>query len=138
MLNKAIRGGLSGLGCLVAMGASPLLAQEVCSIVQYQECHADGECFDAPADPTDAPAFITIDRAAEVVHATEERFSDRSSRILSVVEEAGRIMLTGIEDGRAWGITIVEETGAMSLAISDPDEAILIFGRCIPMDDLDQ
>ncbi len=133
-----IRGGLIAFACLIASGAEPLLAQskKLCSVVHYQECSGGGECFDAPVDPGDTPAFMTIDRAAGVVHASEPRFSDRSSPILYSTEEDGRIMLTGVDGGRAWSITVVEETGEMSLAISDPDEAVLVFGRCIDVDDL--
>jgi hypothetical protein len=47
------------------------------------------------------------------------------------------MMLTGVQEGRAWSITVVEETGQMSLAISDPDEAVLVFGRCIAVEDLE-
>jgi len=134
-----IRGGLIAFACLIASGAEPLLAQskKLCSVVHYQECNAGGECFDAPFEPGDTPAFITIDRAGGVVHASEPRFSDRSSPILTSTEEDGRVMLTGVGGGRAWSITLVEETGQMSLAISDPDEAVLMFGRCIAVDDLE-
>ena len=124
MKTRVIRGGLIAFGCLIATGAEPLLAQsqKICSVVHYQECYSGGECFDAPIDdPGDTPGFMTIDREAGVVHASEPRFSDRSSPILTSTEEEGRIMLTGVQDGRAWSITVVEETGAMSLAISDPD-----------------
>jgi hypothetical protein len=133
-----IRGGLIAFACLIASGAKPLLAQSkmLCSVVHYQECSAGGVCFDAPYEPGDTPAFMTIDRAGGVVHASEPRFSDRSSPILNSVEEEGRLMLTGVQEGRAWSITVIEETGEMSLAISDPDEAVLVFGRCIAVDDL--
>ena len=140
MIRRLVRSGFLALGCLIAFGAGPLLAQSksVCSIVQYKACYDDGECFDSPADPADSPAFITIDSDAGVVHATEPRFSDRSSPILTSNEEDGRLMLTGVQEGRAWSITVVEETGEMSLAISDPEEAILVFGRCVSVETLDR
>lgn len=131
-------------GVLLASAAPPAAAQQVgparslCSVVHYTACYSDGECFDTPIDPASVPAFITIDRAAGVVHATEPTFNDQNSTILDSAEEDGRIMLTGIQGGRAWGITIIEETGEMSLAISDPDEAILVSGRCVSLDDLDR
>lgn len=139
-MNRSMtRGGLLAFGCFMATGAGPLLAQaqNLCSLVHYQECHADGNCLEAPADPANALAFITIDRAAGIVRATEPRFSDQNSSILHSTEEDGRIMLVGVQSGGAWSITIVEETGLMSLAISDPDEAILVFGRCVSLDALD-
>jgi len=139
MIRSIVRCGFLALGCLMAFSAGPLIAQSksICSIVHYRTCYGDGECFDTPGDSADTPAFITVDRDAGVVHATEPRFSDRSSPILNSVEEDGRIMLTGVQGGRAWGITIVEETGLMSLAISDPDEAILVFGRCVSVEALE-
>jgi hypothetical protein len=138
MNTRGIRGGLIAFAGLIAT-AGPLLAQsqQLCSVVHYQECSAGGECFDAPVDAGDTPAFMTIDREAGVVYASEPRFSDRSSPILNSTEEDGRMMLTGVQGGRAWSITVVQETGEMSLAISDPDEAVLVFGRCIAVDDLD-
>ena len=138
MNTRVIRGALIAFAGLIAT-AGPLLAQskQLCSVVHYQECNAGGECFDAPLDAGDTPAFMTIDREAGVVHASEPRFSDRSSPILHSTEEEGRIMLTGVQGGRAWSITVVEETGQMSLAISDPDEAVLVFGRCIAVEDLE-
>jgi hypothetical protein len=139
MIRRIVRCEFLAFGCFMVIGAGPLLAQStsLCSIVHYKACYGDGECFDAPTDPADSPAFITVDRDAGVVHATEPRFSDRSSPILNSVEEDGRIMLTGVQEGRGWSITVVEETGEMSLAISDPDEAILVFGRCVAVDALD-
>ncbi len=132
------RGALLAAGCSLAAGVGPLLAQSplICSIVHYTECNADGECVYEPDNPADGPAFITIDRDAGIVRAPEPRFSDRSSSILDSTEEDGRIMLTGVQGGRAWSITFVEETSEMSLAISDPDAAILVFGRCFALESL--
>ena len=125
--------GTLGLLALLAMGAAPLTAQAtlICSVADYRECNADGDCIDQAEDPADVPAFITIDRANEIVRAPEPRFADRTSPISTEVEQNGRLMLAGFQAGRAWSITYVEETGEMSLAISDPDAAILVFGRCL-------
>ncbi len=133
------RAALLAVGCSLAAGVGPLFAQSplVCSLVHYTECNADGECGYEPDDRADSPAFVTIDMAAGIVRATEPRFSGRSSPILNSHEEAGRIMLTGVQGGRAWSITFVEATSEMSLAISDPDAAILVFGRCFAADSLE-
>ena len=40
-------------------------------------------------------------------------------------------MLAGLQGGRGWSLTLVEETGEVSLSISDPDGAILVFGHCM-------
>ncbi len=133
MTNRTGLSGTLGLLVLLTAGAAPLLGQAtlICSISDYRECNADGDCIDRPEDPSDVPAFLTIDRANEIIRATEPRFSDRTSPISTMVEENGRLMLAGFQAGRAWSITYVEETTEMSLAISDPDAAILVFGRCL-------
>jgi hypothetical protein len=137
MTRKAIRP-------LLLMGSLPMLlaatpVQEsdwVCSISSFMECSIGGSCSTEAEAPSEAPAFFTIDLSAGVVRATEPRFSDRSSPILNTERAEGRLILTGSQQGRGWSVTLTEETGEVSLAISDPDAAVLVFGRCLTTDEL--
>lgn len=129
--SKALHCAAAALTLLAS--AMPAAAQSpwICSLGQYMECNMLDGCADAPPDPAAFPAFLTIDLEAGVVRATEPQFADRTADILESDRAAGRLVLAGIQGGRGWSLTLIEETGEMSLAISDPDAGILISGRCI-------
>ena len=49
--------------------------------------------------------------------------------ILQRVEE-GKLLLQGIQRGHAWSAVILQETGALSLAIAGENGAVAAFGFC--------
>jgi len=132
-----IKQGLLALSWAPLIGATstPYASPWLCSVAHVVECNADRECSEnSPEVLADLGSFFSIDLDAGVIAATGPRTSDRSARILESSHEEGRLILAGLQGGRGWSLTLVEATGEVSLAISDPDGAILVFGSCMARD----
>jgi hypothetical protein len=54
----------------------------------------------------------------------------RESPIRNLEHLDGTLIIEGGENGRGWTVSIAEETGKMSSAISIEEEAFIIFGGC--------
>lgn len=133
-MRPMIQHGMLILTCATLVGAisAPYDSPWVCSVVHVVECNADRECTEnSPEVLADLGSFFSIDLDAGVIASAGPRSSDRSARILESSHEEGRLMLAGLQGGRGWSLTLVEDTGEVSLAISDPDGAILVFGNCM-------
>ncbi len=133
-MRPMIRQGLLALTWAPLVGATsiPFESPWLCSVVHVVECNADRECSEnSPEVLADLGSFFSIDLDAGVIASAGPRSSDRSARILESSHEDGRLMLAGLQGGRGWSLTLVEDTGEVSLAISDPDGAILVFGSCM-------
>lgn len=135
-MKSMIQRSILALTCTTLVGATPTRVESpwVCSIVHVVECNADRECTEnSPEVLADLGSFFSIDLDAAVISSAGPGASDRSAPILESSHEDGRLTLAGLQGGRGWSLTLVEETGEVALAISDPDGSILVFGSCLAM-----
>lgn len=132
-MSHMIRQGMVAVACVALVGATSVRQSDwLCAVVHVVECNADRECSENGLEVlADLGSFFSIDLNAGVIASTGPQSNDRSAPILTSSNEDGRLMLAGHQGGRGWSLTLVEETGEVSLSISDPDGAILVFGNCL-------
>ena len=105
-------------------GSAPL----VCVPSTVSECRLEGECKRVTPDSVNLPQFFKVDVKALKVHSEE---TGRASPFKTVEHADGNMILQGAQAGRGWTMTISEETGKMSAAISSGAEGWIIFGACL-------
>ena len=105
-------------------GSAPL----VCVPTIVSECRLEGDCRRVTPDSVNLPHFFKVDVKAQKVHSEE---TGRMSPFKTVEHLDGNMILQGAQAGRGWTMTISEETGKMSAAISSGGEGWVIFGACM-------
>jgi len=116
---------------LVSANAAQIDSPMVCSVARGVECADDLSCGD-PVPQMVPPTFLHIDldkRVVTLLGPAERR--GETTQIRAVAREAGHVVLTGIEAGRAWGVVIAEADGSMSLTVTMERSAFVVFGNCI-------
>ncbi len=104
----------------------------LCTAAIVIECDSEGLCDPGSAESADLPHFITVDLGARTIGTTEPNNSERISKIRSLERGSGRLILSGIENGRTWGIVISEQTDAMTATVTDDGTGFAVFGKCMP------
>ena len=107
-------------------GSAPML----CVPTIVMECAADGpdgECKRRTAASVNLPQFFNVDLKGMKVHSDG---GARHSPIRNVEHLDGTLIIQGGQQGRGWTLTIVEETGRMSGAISADGEGFVVLGAC--------
>jgi hypothetical protein len=110
-------------------GSRPL----VCSLSGTDECEDEGSCVEGDADQIRAPSFVRIDVKGRKIRVLDEGREDETTDIEGVERQAGRIILFGAEAGRGWSMVISEETGEITVSVSDDGSTMAAFGACIAM-----
>ena len=105
-------------------GSAPLL----CIPTLVSECRVEGECKRVAPDGVNLPQFFKVDVKAQKVHSEE---TERASPFTTLEHFSGTTILQGAQTGRGWTMTISEETGKMSAAISSGAEGWVLFGTCV-------
>jgi hypothetical protein len=105
-------------------GSVPLL----CAPAVVTECGPEGDCQRRSAQSVNLPEFFKVDLKALKVRSEE---TGRDSPIKNVERLSGQIIIQGGQNGRGWSMTISEDTGKMSAAISTEGEGFVVFGACI-------
>jgi hypothetical protein len=107
-------------------GSLPLL----CASSTVIECGTSGECQRGTVESANIPPFVKIDFEAKLLRAAN---SDRTTAIKHLEHLDGRLILQGGQGGRGWSIVIAEDTGKMSVAVSEDQAGFIIFGACTPL-----
>jgi hypothetical protein len=105
-------------------GSSPIL----CSVGTVSECDRWGVCSPVEPEAVGLPPFVRIDAAKKSMEATDG--SNRKTKIGTVVNEKGRLLLQGGENGRAWSVVIGQAGGDMTAAVADDDGGFMVSGNC--------
>ena len=92
-------------------GSVPLL----CAVTDTVSCDSKGECVDGSAEAVNLPVFLQIDVANRTAASVRASGEQRTSKILSVHEEAGALVLLGVEDNGGWSVAIGESSGKLTL-----------------------
>src|SRR5262245_29699838 len=126
MLLAAVLVGIAPSGARAAGkfdGSVPLL----CAPTAISECGPDGECKRVTAESVNLPQFFKVDVKAQKVHSEE---TGRISPFRTIEHLSGNLILQGGQDGRGWTMTVSEQTGRMSAAISSHEVGFVVFGAC--------
>ncbi len=111
-------------------GSTPLL----CASVEAIACRSMSDCERGTAESLNAPQFFRIDfkkKEIRVIRSGEEE--DRVTPIRNLEKGEDRLIMQGIEAGRAWNLLIAHASGKMSLSAVDSDQGFVIFGACTPL-----
>ncbi len=109
-------------------GTKPL----ICAVIQVLECPEGGECEWKSAQDINVPQFIKINFDEKVISGTVTKGQVKSAKYENMVFTDGRLILQGIQNGRAWSLVIKDETGRMNVSAVDDQVAFIIFGACTP------
>ena len=140
MLNLNQKNGKRLLGgLLVAVVASPALALDtsepfLCAVTQVYECIDGTGCASVLPEAVGAPTFLRVNVKKKQLRVSPDR---PPSKIISVSEVEGRIILLGAEDGRkerpdgsGWVFSIEHDTGRFVAAVAVLQGSITLFGAC--------
>jgi hypothetical protein len=107
-------------------GSKPLL----CAVTNTVSCDFQGDCIEGPATAINMPVFIKIDFQNKTAESTRESGEKRSSKILSMHEGEGALVLLGFEQSAGWSAAISETSGHLTVTAAAQDVAYMIFGAC--------
>jgi hypothetical protein len=143
-MNKTI-GLLLTLLCVPAMpllavagdfdGSKPL----VCTVIEASECIMGEGCKAVAPDEINLPRYLWVNVGQKTIQDKKTGDDTRKSRIESLKQVDGKLILQGAEQGRegvrdgyGWTIAIMEDTGQMVLTASGDLVAVAAFGACTP------
>jgi hypothetical protein len=110
-------------------------SQMLCAFTRALDCDSDSGCSATTVESLDLPEFMKIDLKKNIatgVAPTAMTVNQKVTQIKTIQRLDGLIILQGIEL-RGWSAVINEQTGKMSLTISDDDEAFVLFGACVTL-----
>jgi len=103
----------------------------VCSLTGAVECDGDLDCG-APALEQPTPTFIHVDHEAGLITllAPAERRGE-ATRIDASVRDGDRMIMSGVEAGRGWTLSLSETEGSAVMTVNLGDAGYVAFGQCI-------
>jgi hypothetical protein len=109
-------------------GSKPL----ICSVIQTVACTRDGEVDKGTAEDVDLPQFFFIDFEKKVVTGKTAEGEVRETKIESIKHEDGKLMIQGVQRGRAWSAVINETTGKTTIIGATDEAGFVVFAACTP------
>ena len=109
-------------------GSKPLL----CAVIDTFECGPGGECEWGNAESINMPQFLKINFKKKTISGTRESGEVRTTEIENMERVDGKLILQGVQNGRAWSMVITEATGKMAVTASDDQVGFVVFGACTP------
>jgi hypothetical protein len=97
------------------------------TVVECADGGPDGECKRRTPAGVNLPQFLSVDVKAMTIQAEG---GGRQSPVRNLEHLNGVLILQGGQDGRGWTLTISEETGRMSGAVTTDGEGFIVFGAC--------
>jgi len=109
-------------------GSKPLL----CAVIETIECSPDRKCLRGEAENIDMPQFLKINFKEKAISGTREDGEVRTTKIKNTERIDGKLILQGIQNGKAWTMVIAEATGKATITASDDQVGFVVFGACTP------
>lgn len=133
----------SGLSCsfsvcamVIGLVTSGAAAQDVealiCETDQSFDCAPGSTCVEDDAEAIGLPSILHVDLKTDQVVGTMPDGTDLKADFAGEVLKDGRLVVTGIQAGLGWSMTVAKETGTMALAISGDGIGFVVFGSCVP------
>jgi hypothetical protein len=120
------------VGLVTSSGAAENVETLVCGANQSFDCGQDSTCIEDDAEAIGLPSVLHVDLKSNQVVGTMPDGTDLKADFTGEVQKDGRIVLTGIQAGLGWTMTVAQATGAMTLTISGDDNGFVVFGSCAP------
>ena len=127
--------------CVCTLAASSALADSVanadrllCSTSRVVVCFEDGECVESLPWELNIPQFVVIDTKKKTISTTKASNENRSTPIRTLQRDGGLVIFQGIEQGRAFGVVIDEESGLLTGSVARDGMSVSVFGACTDAD----
>jgi len=102
----------------------------VCATGTAVLCVENGDCFRVMPDEIDLPRFILIDTKKRTLSTTKLSNRPRNTQIERLARDGGRILIQGIEQGRAYSLSIEEDIGLLTGVMAKDGVTLSVFGDC--------
>jgi hypothetical protein len=103
----------------------------LCAVIETFECGPVGECQRGTAESIDIPQFLKINFEEKTISSTPETGQVRRTKIRNMEQFESKLILQGVQKGKAWSMLINEVTGKVTLSASDEQVGFVVFGACI-------
>ena len=131
-LLRALSACFAVAGLVTSGSASEGVEALVCGANQSFDCGHESTCIEDDAEAIGLPSVLHIDLKSNQVVGTMPDGTDLKADFAGEVQKDGRIVLTGIQAGLGWSMTVAQATGAMTLTMSGDDTGFVVFGDCVP------
>ena len=108
-------------------GSKPLIL----AVTETFECGPGGECQRGTAMSVDIPHFFKIDFKEKKISGKRADGQLRTTEIMNMARIDGKLILQGVQEGKAWNMVISESDGMATITVSDNQAGFVIFGACI-------
>ena len=106
----------------------------ICAIQSTTICVEADDCYDVSPLDLDVPQFLIIDRNEKTLSTTKNAPRQRSTKVNHLSSVDGRLLLQGIERGRAYSFVIEEDLGLLTAALARDGVTLSAFGACTDAD----
>ena len=107
-------------------GSKPL----ICAVIEDFDCIPGGECLSGTAESINIPQFLRIDFKEKVITGKRGDGKVLSTTVNNMEPADGKMILQGIQKGKAWSMVITEATGKMTITAADDQAGFVVFGAC--------
>jgi hypothetical protein len=109
-------------------GSAPL----ICALIEVMDCVPGADCQRGAPESVSLPQFVKLNFSEKTLSTTEVAQKQEATPIKHLEPFDSRLILQGVEGGRAWSLIIAKDTGKMSATVSDDQVGFVIFGACTP------
>ncbi len=118
---------------LVTSGSAAQDAEAlICETDQSFDCAPGSNCIEDDAEAIGLPSILHVNLKSDQVVGTLPDGTDLTAEFVGEVQKDGRLVVTGIQAGLGWTMTVAKDTGSMALAITGDSVGFVIFGNCVP------
>jgi hypothetical protein len=107
-------------------GSKPL----ICAVLQVVTCPEGEEPSTGDAASVNLPQFFHIDVTKLLIQGKGADGKNRETKIEKVTRTGGKLILQGVQLGKAWSAVIDEESGKTVLVGVDNGIGMVVFGAC--------
>ncbi len=102
----------------------------LCATNKIMLCFEDGDCFEILPQDVDMPQFIIVDIKKKLLSTTKASGENRTTKVKNFERADGKLIMQGVELGRAYSILIGESTGFMTASVARDGFTVSAFGAC--------
>jgi hypothetical protein len=100
----------------------------ICAPVEVSDCVAVDGCTRTVPSEVGAPAFIRIDFKQQAMVGP-----NRTSPIKVTEKNEAQLLLMGTELGYGWTVVLDQESGEMTVSMTNGAGSFVFFGSCTPL-----
>jgi len=103
----------------------------ICALIDLTQCTTGDACTQVTAESVALPRFIKIETKDKLISGNLADGAVKSVPIERMEQQEGNLILQGMQNGRGWSMTVMEDTGELSLAVSGSKLGFFVSGACM-------